>query len=149
MKILVGLRSLPATANPAGAPLSGADRLSPLPGPPATGPQTIKVAELMVGDRFGWCERWITVTRMAWVRSNRVGRWIFGTEDDGTQHRLHYYDDEEVWYLPPLASTPAGSARPVGVVPCADRSEQTSLARHTTSVCAADPRPAARPAHPT
>jgi len=55
------------------------------------------VGNLRPGDRFVWCDRSVTLQRAAPVYTKRHARWLYVTEDDGTEHRLHYYDDEQVF----------------------------------------------------
>lgn len=55
---------------------------------------------LRPGDRFLWCGRYVLVTEVELdprrVRHWRPGRWLHVAEDDGTAHRIHYFDHETV-----------------------------------------------------
>jgi hypothetical protein len=59
-------------------------------------PNAEYVRNLGPGARFVWCDRPVTLQRAALVYTKHRGRQLFVTEDDGTAHRLHYYDDERV-----------------------------------------------------
>jgi hypothetical protein len=60
------------------------------------------VTRLRLGDRFRWCDRAVTLRSVIPATNvKRPGRYLVVTEDDGTEHRLHYYDDEPVYTLSP------------------------------------------------
>jgi hypothetical protein len=54
------------------------------------------VRDLRPGDRFIWCDRPVTLSRTFRQATRRPGRRLIVAEDNGTVHRLHYYDDERV-----------------------------------------------------
>jgi hypothetical protein len=55
-----------------------------------------RVDDLQPGDRFVWVDRPVSLQSVQITTARRAGRWLTVIEDNGNEHRLHYYDQERV-----------------------------------------------------